>query len=86
MLSSLFSKWMHEGSSRPLLGRWCHVAYNTSCDPIRKAEFNTNDHGLVLVHTKSDEKKETKKEETNDERSVGPSHVDHGLQWLRNVK
>ena len=29
--------------------------------------FNTNDHGLVLVHTKSDEKKETKKEETNDE-------------------
>jgi hypothetical protein len=50
MFSALLAKWMTEVSSRPLLGRWCHLAYNTSCDLIRKAEFNTNDHGLVLVH------------------------------------
>ena len=63
MLVSFLSKWMHEGSSRPLLGRWCHVTYNTSCDPIRKAELNTNDHGFVLVHAKSYESKKAKKEE-----------------------
>jgi hypothetical protein len=51
MLSTLL-KWMSERSSRPLLGRWCHMGYNKHCDPIVKAELNTNDHGLPLVHEK----------------------------------
>lgn len=52
MLRTLIATWIQEGSAcRPLLGRWCHVAYNASCDPMRKAELNTNDHGVVLTHT-----------------------------------
>lgn len=51
MLSHILSKLWMETTPRPLLGRWCHVAYSASCDPIRKAELNTNDHGVVLFHS-----------------------------------
>lgn len=60
MLRSLISRLFQEASPRPRLGRWCHVEYDALCDPMKKAEWNTNDHGVVLVHAPPREKSEKK--------------------------
>lgn len=60
---AFLAKWMNEPSPRPLLGRWCHVAYSHTCDPMRKAELNTIDHGVILPPTPPEDKKMVKKEE-----------------------